>query len=146
MIRIDPALAGADRDRYAAALMAENVSTGLHFLPVHTLTWYRRNLAVPELPVTELAGVAGAVAAACGGPLPRRHRRCRRGGAQGARRAHRVRINRRTRVAVEAIVSAVVLGLLLRWAGIHEVAHTLRGTDLAWFLPAVARQRRRRWC
>jgi dTDP-4-amino-4,6-dideoxygalactose transaminase len=36
--------------------MAENVSTGLHFLPVHTLTWYRRNLAVPELPVTELAG------------------------------------------------------------------------------------------
>jgi uncharacterized protein (TIRG00374 family) len=41
-------------------------------------------------------------------------------------------------VAVEAIVSAVVLGLLLRWAGIHQVAHTLRGTDLAWFLPAVA--------
>jgi hypothetical protein len=49
-----------------------------------------------------------------------------------------VRIDRRTRVAVEAIVSAVVLGLLLRWAGIHEVAHTLRGTDLAWFVPAVA--------
>jgi dTDP-4-amino-4,6-dideoxygalactose transaminase len=56
VIRIDPALAGADRDRYAAALMAENVATGLHFLPVHTLTWYRRNLAVPLLPVTELAG------------------------------------------------------------------------------------------
>ncbi len=35
-------------------------------------------------------------------------------------------------------MSAVVLGLLLRWAGIHQVAHTLRGTDLAWFLPAVA--------
>ena len=56
VIRIDPALAGADRDRYAAALMAENVATGLHFLPVHTLTWYRRNLSVPPLPVTELAG------------------------------------------------------------------------------------------
>jgi dTDP-4-amino-4,6-dideoxygalactose transaminase len=56
VIRIDPELAGADRDGYAAALMAENVSTGLHFLPVHTLTWYRRNLPVPELPVTELAG------------------------------------------------------------------------------------------
>jgi hypothetical protein len=48
-----------------------------------------------------------------------------------------VRIDRRTRVAVEAVVSAVVLGLLLRWAGLHEVATTLRGTDLAWFLPAV---------
>jgi glycosyltransferase 2 family protein len=48
-----------------------------------------------------------------------------------------VRIGRRTRVALEAVVSAVVLGLLLRWAGTHEVAHTLRGTDLGWFLPAV---------
>jgi uncharacterized protein (TIRG00374 family) len=48
-----------------------------------------------------------------------------------------VRVDRRTRVAVEAVVSAVVLGLLLRWAGLHEVATTLRGTDLAWFLPAV---------
>ncbi len=56
VLRIDPDLAGADRDVYAAALMAENVSTGLHFLPVHTLTWYRENLAVPPLPVTELAG------------------------------------------------------------------------------------------
>jgi glycosyltransferase 2 family protein len=49
-----------------------------------------------------------------------------------------VKIDRRTRVAVEAVVSAVVLGLLLRWAGLHEVAKTLRGTDLSWFLPAVA--------
>jgi uncharacterized protein (TIRG00374 family) len=49
-----------------------------------------------------------------------------------------VRVDRRTRVAVEAVVSAVVLGLLLRWAGLHEVATTLRGTDLAWFVPAVA--------
>jgi uncharacterized protein (TIRG00374 family) len=45
--------------------------------------------------------------------------------------------SRRTRVALEAVISAVVLGLLLRWAGIHQVAHTLRGTDLRWFLPAV---------
>ena len=49
-----------------------------------------------------------------------------------------MRINRHTRVAAEAVVSAVVLGLLLRWAGLHGVAHTLRGTDLAWFIPAVA--------
>lgn len=45
--------------------------------------------------------------------------------------------HRRLRVAIEAVISAVILGLLLRWAGTHQVAHTLRGTDLAWFLPAV---------
>jgi dTDP-4-amino-4,6-dideoxygalactose transaminase len=56
VVRIDPALAGADRDRYAAALMAENVATGLHFLPVHTLSWYRANLPATSLPATELAG------------------------------------------------------------------------------------------
>ena len=56
VVRIDPALAGADRDRYAAALMAENVATGLHFLPVHTLSWYRANLPAVSLPATELAG------------------------------------------------------------------------------------------
>jgi dTDP-4-amino-4,6-dideoxygalactose transaminase len=56
VIRIDPELAGGDRDRYAAALMAENIATGLHFLPVHTLTWYRENLPDVSLPATEAAG------------------------------------------------------------------------------------------
>jgi dTDP-4-amino-4,6-dideoxygalactose transaminase len=56
VVRIDPARAGADRDRYAEALMAENVATGLHFLPVHTLTWYREHLQAPPLPITERAG------------------------------------------------------------------------------------------
>ncbi len=56
VVRIDPALAGADRDRYASALMAENIATGLHFLPVHTLSWYRDNLPPSSLPVTEAAG------------------------------------------------------------------------------------------
>ena len=56
VVRIDPALAGADRDAYAAALRAENISTGLHFLPVHQLSWYRDNVASPALPATELAG------------------------------------------------------------------------------------------
>ncbi|MGZ4480901.1 MAG: DegT/DnrJ/EryC1/StrS family aminotransferase [Gaiellales bacterium] len=56
VVRVDPVLAGADRDRYAAALLAENISTGLHFLPVHTLTWFRNNLAPVSLPETERAG------------------------------------------------------------------------------------------
>jgi dTDP-4-amino-4,6-dideoxygalactose transaminase len=58
VVRIDPALAGADRDRYASALMAENIATGLHFLPVHTLSWYRDNLPASSLPVTEAAGAS----------------------------------------------------------------------------------------
>jgi dTDP-4-amino-4,6-dideoxygalactose transaminase len=58
VVRIDPALAGGDRDRYAAALMAENIATGLHFLPVHTLSWYRDNLPASSLPVTEAAGAS----------------------------------------------------------------------------------------
>jgi len=56
VVRIDPARAGGDRDRYAAALMAENIATGLHFLPVHTLSWYRENLPPASLPATEAAG------------------------------------------------------------------------------------------
>ena len=58
VVRIDPALAGADRDRYASALMAENIASGLHFLPVHTLSWYRDNLPECSLPVTEAAGAS----------------------------------------------------------------------------------------
>jgi dTDP-4-amino-4,6-dideoxygalactose transaminase len=56
VVRIDAARAGGDRDRYAEALMAENIATGLHFLPVHTLTWYRENLPAVSLPETERAG------------------------------------------------------------------------------------------
>jgi len=56
IVRIDESLAGSGRDRYAEALLAENISTGLHFLPVHGLTWFRENLPARPLPVTELAG------------------------------------------------------------------------------------------
>ena len=67
MVRIEPAWPAADRDRYAAALMAENISTGLHFLPVHTLTWYREHLA-PLAARHRAAGEHGAVAAAGSAP------------------------------------------------------------------------------
>ena len=57
IVRIDPELAGADRNAYQAALQGEGVSTSIHFLPVHRLTWYRERFPEqPRLPVAERAG------------------------------------------------------------------------------------------
>ena len=57
IVRIDPALAGADRDAYQRALREENIATSIHFLPVHRLTYYRERFPDhPPLPVAERAG------------------------------------------------------------------------------------------
>jgi dTDP-4-amino-4,6-dideoxygalactose transaminase len=57
VIRIDAEKAGADRDAYQRALRQENIGTSIHFLPVHTLTYYREHYPdQPRLPVAERAG------------------------------------------------------------------------------------------
>jgi UDP-4-amino-4-deoxy-L-arabinose-oxoglutarate aminotransferase len=56
VVRIDPALAGASRDDYRRALAEENIGTSVHFLPVHTLTYYRGRFPGLSLPVAERAG------------------------------------------------------------------------------------------
>ncbi len=57
VVRIDPDDAGADRDAYQRALAEENIGTSIHFLPVHTLTYYRERFPdQPPLPVAERAG------------------------------------------------------------------------------------------
>ena len=57
VVRIDAARAGAGRDAYQAALAGEGVSTSIHFLPVHRLTWYAERFPEQEpLPVAERAG------------------------------------------------------------------------------------------
>jgi dTDP-4-amino-4,6-dideoxygalactose transaminase len=56
VVRIDPAEAGAGRDAYAEALGEEGIGTGLHFLPVHDLTYFRASHPTPALPVAEAAG------------------------------------------------------------------------------------------
>jgi dTDP-4-amino-4,6-dideoxygalactose transaminase len=57
VVRIDAAAAGATRDEYQRALAEENIATSIHFLPVHTLTWYRERFPdQPKLPVAERAG------------------------------------------------------------------------------------------
>jgi dTDP-4-amino-4,6-dideoxygalactose transaminase len=57
VVRIDPEGAGATRDEYQPALAEEGISTSIHFLPVHTLTWYHERFPEqPPLPVAERAG------------------------------------------------------------------------------------------
>jgi dTDP-4-amino-4,6-dideoxygalactose transaminase len=57
VVRVDAAVAGATRDEYQRALADEGISTSIHFLPVHRLTWYRERFPdQPALPVAERAG------------------------------------------------------------------------------------------
>jgi dTDP-4-amino-4,6-dideoxygalactose transaminase len=57
VVRIDAERAGATRDDYQRALAEENIATSIHFLPVHTLTWYRERFPdQPQLPMAERAG------------------------------------------------------------------------------------------
>jgi len=57
VVRIAAERAGATRDEYQRALAEELISTSIHFLPVHRLTWYRERFRdQPPLPVAERAG------------------------------------------------------------------------------------------
>jgi dTDP-4-amino-4,6-dideoxygalactose transaminase len=57
VIRVEAERAGADRDAYQRALSEENIGTSIHFLPVHTLTFYRQRYPdQPRLPIAEQAG------------------------------------------------------------------------------------------
>jgi dTDP-4-amino-4,6-dideoxygalactose transaminase len=56
VVRIDAERAGATRDEYQRALTEENIATSIHFLAVHTLTWYRERLPRQcPLPIAERA-------------------------------------------------------------------------------------------
>jgi dTDP-4-amino-4,6-dideoxygalactose transaminase len=55
IVRIDRERAGATRDDYQRALGEELISTSIHFLPVHRLTWYRDRFPA-DCPVAERAG------------------------------------------------------------------------------------------
>ncbi|MDX6628951.1 MAG: hypothetical protein QOH00_1197 [Gaiellales bacterium] len=56
VVRIAREEAGAGRDAYAEALGEEGIGTGLHFLPVHDLTYFRASHPTAPLPVAEAAG------------------------------------------------------------------------------------------
>jgi dTDP-4-amino-4,6-dideoxygalactose transaminase len=55
VIRVDADVAGGDRDAYAEALREAEIGSGLHFLAVHELTWYRKQNPELRLPHAELA-------------------------------------------------------------------------------------------
>jgi len=57
IVRVDPERAAGTRDEYVTLLAEERIATSIHFLPVHTLSAYRR--LFPDqapLPVAERAG------------------------------------------------------------------------------------------
>ena len=57
VVRIDAQRFGLSRDELQRALAEERISTSIHFLPVHRLTWYRERFPdQPALPVAERAG------------------------------------------------------------------------------------------
>jgi dTDP-4-amino-4,6-dideoxygalactose transaminase len=56
VVRIDAERFGLTRDEVQAALGEERISSSIHFLPVHRLTWYRERFPGPSLPVAERAG------------------------------------------------------------------------------------------
>jgi dTDP-4-amino-4,6-dideoxygalactose transaminase len=57
VVRVHAERAGATRDEFQRALDEELISTSIHFLPVHRLTWYRERFPEqPPLPVAERGG------------------------------------------------------------------------------------------
>jgi len=57
VVRVDAERYGHTRDELQRALGEERISTSIHFLPVHRLTWYRERFPEqPRLPVAERAG------------------------------------------------------------------------------------------
>jgi dTDP-4-amino-4,6-dideoxygalactose transaminase len=57
VVRVDAERFGLGRDELQRALTEERISTSIHFLPVHRLTWYRERFPdQPALPVAERAG------------------------------------------------------------------------------------------
>jgi dTDP-4-amino-4,6-dideoxygalactose transaminase len=57
VVRVDAERYGLTRDELQRALTAERISTSIHFLPVHRLSWYRERFPEqPPLPVAERAG------------------------------------------------------------------------------------------
>ena len=57
VVRVDAERFGLTRDELQRSLGEERISTSIHFLPVHRLTWYRERFPEQQrLPVAERAG------------------------------------------------------------------------------------------
>ena len=126
--------ASGSRDEVQRALAAERISTSIHFLPVHRLTWYRERFPEqPPLPVAERAGDEISLPAA----LARALRRGHRGRDRGARRvrSHEPPAPRR---AATLLLTGLAVAYLVWKVDLAETVDVLADADPWWFLLAVA--------
>ena len=128
--------AGAGRDAYAEALGEEGIGTGLHFLPVHDLTYFRASHPTPAAAGRGGCGRRGALAAALAGSLALRRRRRRRGRAPPARALHAM--TRPVRLALQIGLSVVLIAAVLWQADLHKIGNALRDSSPGWFCAAIA--------
>ena len=133
VVRIDAERFGLTRDEVQRALAAERISTSIHFLPVHRLTWYRERFPEqPSLPVAERAGdeilslplspahsdddIADVVEAL--GRIPR--------------------MSRPLRVSATLLLTGLAVAYLLWKINVRETADVVADASPWWFLLAVA--------
>ena len=120
--------------------MAENISTGLHFLPVHTLTWYRDHLAAARFRSPRRPG-ATVLSLPLGGATARQTwPMCLPPCASCTARS---RDEPALRVGLGHHVSAVVLAALLWFTDPAQIWDTLSAADLRWIAAATPSTSRR---
>jgi dTDP-4-amino-4,6-dideoxygalactose transaminase len=54
MVRLNPGILSVDRDQFVAELAAAGINVSVHFIPLHTMPYYRRRYgyAAEDFPVS----------------------------------------------------------------------------------------------
>ena len=126
---------GLTRDELQQALAAERISTSIHFLPVHRLTWYRERFPGPAVPAGRRAGRRrDPLAAPLAGSFRRRHR----GRARGAAPDPPSHMSRSLRVVGTVLFTGLAVAYLIWKIDIGKAIDTLAETEPAWFALSVA--------
>ena len=135
VVRVDAERFGLTRDELQRALAEERISTSIHFLPVHRLTWYRERFPAPRAAGRRARRRRDPLAAALAGALRGRHRRRDRG-ARADPRPHSM--NRWLRVVGTLVLTGLAVAYLAWKIDLAKTADILADADPAWFALAVA--------